>query len=354
MDGCLVLLRTNEAVRNVRGRSVSLTEGSRKLSRLGALLLTVLVATLSSLPPAAAQEIDPVYRLLSGTGELDASPSVPDVEREAPDAEEKRPQLLLGSVVAAGVIAGSAAVALQDGPSRSFHFTSEGFFGRNTYAGGADKAAHFVDSSLASKELAKLYHVMGWTETQARWIGFGVASLAGLAIELGDATTDYGFSPEDMLMNVLGAGTAALIATLGADDLVGFRYGFLLPQRTDTCCPVKGLGHDYSNEIYTADLSLAGLAKRLNLNIGPFRYLLLSLTYGTKGYPHGFPADRQRMVGLEIGLNIRQILDDVGVTRNTWWGYALHAVLDNVRFPYTAVGVRFDLNDRVWHGPTPD
>ena len=333
---------------------MSLTGVSRKVSQLGAFLLAVLVATLSWLPPASAQEQAPIYRLLSGTSELDAPPAVSDVESEAPLVEEKQPRLLFGSVLAAGVIAGSAAVAIGDGPSRSFHFTSEGFFGRNTYAGGADKAAHFVNSSLTSKELAKFYHVLGWTETESRWIGFGLSSLAGLALELGDATTKYGFSPEDMLMDVLGAGTAVLIATLGAEDLVGFRYGFLLPKRTDTCCPVHGLGDDYSNEIYTADLSLAGLAKRLNLNIGPFRYLLLSLTYGTKGYPRGYPADRQRMVGLEIGLNFRQILDDVGVTRKTWWGYVAHAVLDNIRFPYTAVGVRFDLNEHTWHGPTPD
>jgi hypothetical protein len=333
---------------------VPLTNVSKRLCHLGAFLLAVLVASLSSLPPAAAQETEPPYRLLSGTSELDAPPPGPDVEREAPPVQEDRPRLLLGSLVAAGVVAGSAAHSMAEGPSRSFHFTSEGFFGRNTYAGGADKTAHFVNSNLAAKELAKLYQVMGWSETQSRWIGFGVSTLSGLVVEIGDGTTDYGFSPEDMLMDVLGAGSAVLISALGAEDLVGFRYGFLLPHRTDTCCPVQGLGHDYSNEIYTADLSLAGLARRLNLNIGPLRYLFLSLTYGSKGYPRDFPADRQRMVGLEVGLNIRQILDDVGVTRKTWWGYVLHAVFDNVRFPYTAIGARFDLNDQVWHGPTPD
>jgi hypothetical protein len=327
---------------------------SGKLSHLGTPLLAVLVVSLLPLPPSFAQETPPVYRLLSGTDELDKPPAVSDMERDAPAAEPTQPRYLLGSLVAVGTVLGSAANAMPEGPRRSFHFTSEGFFGRNTYAGGADKAAHFVDSSLASKELGKLFHVLGWSETQSRWLGFGLSTLSGLVIEIGDGVTDYGFSPEDMLMNVLGAGSALLISTLGVEDLVGFRYGFLLPKRTDTCCPVQGLGHDYSNEIYTADLSLAGLSRRLNLNIGPFRYLLLSLTYGSKGYPRGFPADRQRMVGLEIGLNFRQILDDIGVTRKTWWGYVAHVVFDNVRFPYTAIGVRFDLNDQVLHGPTPN
>ena len=37
--------------------------------------------------------------------------------------------------------------------------------------------------------------------------------------------------------------------------------------------------------------------------------------------------------------------------RDTWWGYALHVVRDNVRFPYTAFGMRVDLNHGKWHGP---
>ena len=249
-------------------------------------------------------------------------------------------------------MAGSAAVALQNGPYRSFHVTYEGFFGRHTYAGGADKAAHFVDSSIASKELGKLYEKLGFTETQSRWLGFGVAALGGLAIELGDGVTAYGFSPEDLLMDVLGSGSSALIAALGAEDLVGFRYGFLVPNNKDTCCPVHGLGHDYSNEIYTADLKVAGVAGRLNLNVGPLKYLLLSVTYGSKGYPRGLPEDRERLVGIEIGLNIPQILDDVGIRRDAWWGYALHFFFDNVRVPFTAVGFRYDLNSGTWRGPT--
>jgi hypothetical protein len=78
---------------------------------------------------------------------------------------------------------------------------------------------------------------------------------------------------------------------------------------------------------------------------------MLSVTYGTKSYPTGFPDLRERQVGVEIGLNFQKILDDVGVRRNTWWGYALHTVFDNVRIPFTAVGMRYDLNHGEWRGP---
>ena len=101
----------------------------------------------------------------------------------------------------------------------------------------------------------------------------------------------------------------------------------------DVCCAVEGPGRDYSNEIYTADLHIAGLAHRLGLNVGPPRYLLLSLTYGSRAIRMAF-----------------RILDDLGVRRNMWWGYTA-TVFDNLRVPFTSLGVRYDLNHRKWIGP---
>jgi hypothetical protein len=283
-----------------------------------------------------------------------ASASAEPETGSAIDAEvrDEKPNLALASLLTGFALAVSSVTAFANGPHEDFHFTQEHYFGPDTYAGGADKAAHFVNSSLVSRELALLYAKLGYSEVTSRWLGFGVASLGGLLIEVGDGTTHYGFSYEDLVMDVLGAGTAALISTFGADDLLGFRYGFSVPLETDTCCDVKGLGHDYSNEIYTADLKIAGVAKRLGLAAGPLKYLLVSVTYGSKGYPSGLPEQRERLVGIDVGLNLAEILNDVGIRRDTWWGYALHMVVDNVRFPYTAGGFRYDLNQGEWHGPT--
>jgi hypothetical protein len=153
-------------------------------------------------------------------------------------------------------------------------------------------------------------------------------------------------------MDTLGAGTAAVIGAARLNDLIGFRRGFLLPPAGNKyCCAVEGPGRDYSNEIFTADLHLAGLARRLNWNIGPLRYLLVSAMYGVKGYPSGAPDARERQVGIEIGLNFEVILNDLGATRQTWWGYGLHLILDNVRVMFTSVGFRYDLNRGRWIGP---
>jgi len=83
--------------------------------------------------------------------------------------------------------------------------------------------------------------------------------------------------------------------------------------------PRQGDRPDYSNEIYTADLKIAGLLRRYGPDAGvgyylaqPARYLLLSLTYGTKGYPYSEPDFRQRQIGIEVGLNLWEPLAALG------------------------------------------
>ena len=271
--------------------------------------------------------------------------------RDAAIAAKTR-QILLAAAVSAGAIAGGAINAFAETPHQSFHFTSEGFFGRGTYAGGADKASHFVDYTILSKELANLYDKMGLSRRDSILLGFGVSVAAGLLNEVGDGTNIYGFSWEDLTMDVLGAGASAVIAAAKLDDLIGFRHGVLIPPAGSRyCCAEQRQGRDYSNKIYTADLQLAGVGRLLDWNIGPLRYLLVSATYGTKGYPAGAPDARERQVGIEIGLNFRVILDDLGARRNTWWGYTLHIIFDNFRVPFTSVGYRYDLNHNKWIGP---
>jgi uncharacterized protein YfiM (DUF2279 family) len=290
---------------------------------------------------------------LDGDGGDDAPPAEPlDTSGFAAAIAAKKLQFLAATAVSAGALAGGAINAISDGHHESFHFTNEGWFGRNTYAGGADKASHFVDYTILSKELTNLYDKMGFSRRDSILLGFGVSAAAGVMNEIGDGINQYGFSWEDLTMDVLGAGTSALVAATGADDLIGFRHGVVVPPAgAKYCCAEPRQGRDYSNEIYTADLQFEGVGRRLDWNIGPLRYLLFSVTYSAKGYPGGAPDARERQVGFEIGLNFKPILNDLGVRRNTWWGYTLHIVFDNFRFPFTSVGYRYDVNHSKWIGP---
>ena len=283
--------------------------------------------------------------------ESEPTPSEPSPQRTAL-IKDDRLRILLASGMTVGAALGGFLNAYTETPRQSFHVTNEGWFGQNTYAGGADKAAHFIDYQIISKELANLYEVMGFSRNTSIALGFGGAFASGLMNEIGDGTNPYGFSFQDLTMDTLGAGAASLVKLTRTEDLIGFRRGLLLPLAgSKTCCQDPGLGRDYSNEIYTADLHLAGVFDRLNLKVGPLRYLLFSVTYGVKGYPSGTPSLRERQVGFEIGLDFEVMLNDLGVNRKTWWGYGLHIVFDNFRFPFTSVGFQYDMNHDKWIGP---
>lgn len=317
---------------------------------LAALLAALLVIAVSG--PLAAQTLpsgapEPKYSLL-GTADdgfwgplnfgLADGPyaSSADASAYLPPRDERQPRRLLGALVAGTELAVTAGKGLVGHQAKPFHVTREGFFGADSLDGGADKAAHFADYFVISKEFAYIFGKLGFSESSALLLGLGTAMVGGALNEVGDGFSQPGFSYEDIVMDWLGAGTATLLLATRMNDLLGVRTSHL---------------DGYPHDVFSADLKLSGLARRFNLNIGPLRYLLFSVTYGTKGYPDGPVAERQRQVGVEIGLNLEQILNDLGVTRDTWWGYVLHFAGDNARWPFTAVGFRFDLNHSKWHGP---
>ena len=210
-------------------------------------------------PPglALAQEASPLTALAGSfhllprdtllARDIDLAPiDVPRVDTAAADIAPdptRKPEHTLAALFSVGVIAGSAANSFHESPHESFHFTNEGFFGQNTYAGGADKASHFVDYAILSKELKNVYQLLGYDRTTSIWLGFGVATAAGLMTEIGDGTTFFGFSYEDLVMDTAGAGAAAIVAATRTEDLIGFRHGFLLSNSgRATCCAVAGKG----------------------------------------------------------------------------------------------------------------
>jgi hypothetical protein len=260
---------------------------------------------------------------------------------------ERQPSWGWATLLSAGVIGYSAAISFTDHPNGGFHFKEEGWFGENTYAGGADKAAHFVKYGAITRQLAVVYEYLGFSRRQSVIGSFAVGWLGGLINELGDATNEYGFSYEDLVLDTLGVGSAALIHATDTRDLFGFRVGPLVvdaPPRE-----VQGIGRDYSYEIYTLDLQLGGVARRLNLPLWPARFLLVSGSYGVWGYPYGLASQRERLIGMELGLNFAEMLYAFNVQQDTWWGILAHTFFDNFRIPFTQAGFRFDLNHHGWY-----
>ncbi len=272
----------------------------------------------------------------------DAAGAMPEIADPAP-----KPQWIWIGAGAAVAILGSAYNAFSEETEFPFHVTNEGWFGRDTYAGGADKTSHFVSYYAVTRIMSEFNLAFGASRDQAALLASGVSLLAGVATEIGDGTNRYGFSWEDVGMDALGAAAGLAVLHFRVDDLIGFRYGLVPAPESD----VFGLGKDYSLEIYTGDLKIAGLSRRAGFNAGPARFLLLSASFGVKGYPYSPPEIRQRQVGLELGIDFGEVLEAVGVPRNRWWGTILYTLFDILRIPYTAWGFRYDLNGKKWYGP---
>ena len=308
--------------------------------------------SLAAAESACATQLCPTFRLLpADSSECEQRMALADLsmedhlppdhaQRELPPTEFlQRHRLLFSTLIpitSVGAVLANSLVAYNT--NHSFRITHEGFFGPDTTNGGADKASHLTDYFVITNLFQDVYRMLGYSENAAIAWGFGLAVATGFANEVGDGFTRHGFSWEDFAMDAAGATAASLIAVTHTKDLLGMRTSHL---PSDT----------YTHDVYSADLKLSGLGQRLGVNIGPLRWLLVSVTYGTKGYRVQPPIEHQRQLGFEIGLNFQQILNDVGVKRNTWWGYSLHLFADNIRFPFTAVGMRVDVNRGKWHGP---
>jgi hypothetical protein len=284
-------------------------------------------------------------------------PVLPEITPEAglgsgmPPAQHQPRRFWITATSAAAVL-GSAYNAFSEYPDYDFHFTNEGWFGEDTYAGGGDKASHFVSFYGVGRLMTTVYELFDASPEQANGLGTVISFAAGVATEIGDGTNKYGFSPQDLVMDALGAATSYVLTRYDLNDLVGFRAGVVpAPETPPEYFDSTGTGKDYSSEIYTADFKLAGLSRRLDRRIGPARFFLLSLTYCAKGYPYAVPELKERQVGFELGLNVAEIARAVGVPENRWWGRVLITLLDLIRFPYTAIGVRYDVNDGRWIGP---
>jgi hypothetical protein len=318
----------------------------------GTLLTSADALSLQATESAARTQPFPTHRLLSADSSecercmafagptMDAPAQLEQAEAELPRWTflERHRRLFSTLIPVTGLAAVAANSLIGYDTNRGFQVSREGWFGRNTTNGGADKASHIVDYFIVANLFEDVYRMLGYSENAAILWGFGLALATGVGNEVSDGFTRHGFSWEDLAMDAAGATAASVISVTHTKDLLGMRTSHLP-------------GSTYTDDVYSFDFKISGLGQRLGVNIGPLRWLLLSVTYGTKGYRVQPPIEHQRQVGFEVGLNLQQILNDLGVKRNTWWGYSLHLVGDNIRFPFTAIGMRWDLNRGKWHGP---
>ena len=166
---------------------------------------------------------------------------------------EKEQKLLITNVASIALIS-VAGLATWDYGSSEFHTKSEGWFGRDSIYGGADKLGHAWGTYVFADALSALYTSWGYDKKRASayssissWIVMGL-------MEVGDASSaDHGFSYEDLTMNSIGALTSFFLQRHPEiDKKIDFRVEYTFNE------PPEGLVTDYDNLKYFTAIKFSG------------------------------------------------------------------------------------------------
>lgn len=274
---------------------------------------TMIGATLAVLcvsPGTAAQGNEAESPSAAASTDIHDLADAPAAEAKISDDQHRFRTRLVVWGAPAGVLAYGAANWWGGGAS-GFHTVSEGWFGQNTYSGGADKLGHGFSAYLGMRVATWALDWAGNSHEDA----IRTASLLSLgtfmAIEAFDGFTEqYGFSHEDALIGIAGIGLGYAQERYPAlDDVLDFRVRY---RRSDDA---KRLGErdpisDSSGQTFFLVAKASGFAA---LRRSPWtRYLEFAVGYGTKGYEpnDGAPVDPRRLLYTGVSLNLSELLND--------------------------------------------
>lgn len=243
---------------------------------------------------------------------------------------------------AGSVLAYGATVWWNDRFSGHFGAASEGWFGQDTYAGGADKLGHAYSAYAGTRLLTHAFEWAGNDRDNA--VVLSAATVFGtlLAVETLDGFSErYKFSKEDLVMNAIGTGLGLLFENNKRfDDMFDFRLHYWPSgdaKRLNQIGPIE----DFSGQTYLLVAKATGVPQLRNHEV--LRYFELAAGYGSRGYEpnDGAPApDRSRHVYFGISVNISEILrntvfrDSAEKSRSQ---RVTETVLEYVQIPGTAV-----------------
>lgn len=220
----------------------------------------------------------------------------------------------------------------------SFDTIDEGWFGKGTYAGGADKLGHMYTDFVLGRGLYKLYRAHHYTKRDAIFYSFVAGATTRSIMEVADGFTTYEFSVGDLIFNMAGATSNALLLMDDAlADTFYMSWSYL---------PSKEIYQGYQDPLdFSTDYS--GMVFGLNAEIEGVRRLMgatrptfwddtyVGVNYFTRYFRQPEYNRRERYIGLSIGLSLDKELPD------DHWG---RPVLKFVKLPYTFAGVAYSLD----------
>lgn len=254
-----------------------------------------------------------------------------------------------------GIIFGSAAAVglygqrnwWQDGFEGRFKQEKEGWFGRNTYSGGADKLGHFFMGYAGTRLSSLAFEWAGNTSEDALKLGalttFGI--LGGVEV-LDGFSRNWSFSREDAIVGALGVGTGLLLEHHpNLDRVLDIRLLYWPSRESGRDFNPFG---DYSGQTYLLVAKASGMPAFREHPV--LRYLEVAVGYGTRGYsdsPRDAPADGHRHFYFGVSLNVSEVLRQTVFRSRESDSTLVRATghfLEYVQIPGTAALVRRDLS----------
>jgi hypothetical protein len=216
-----------------------------------------------------------------------------------------------------------------------FHSANERWFQRDTEYGGADKLGHFWSSYALSHLYSYVYRKWGYTEKEANL--YGALSNLGVQtfMEVADGFSSQGFSYEDLIMNVAGAGVAYV---WGKVPYLAKKIDFRMEYTPEFNSHDFGFSTNYERQRFLMAIKADGFDFIRNRYL---QYLELHGGYYARHYRHykdyevGSPDHRQRYVYVGIGFNVSRLVQK----------YVKTTVFHYIQIPYTSATKSFNLDE---------
>jgi len=202
--------------------------------------------------------------------------------------------------------------------TESFHFEEEKWFDEDSDTGGSDKTGHFYMTYLLSRVMASRMEDRGWSLEKSSLAGALSGILAMTLLEVGDGTSAYGFSTEDLLSDALGASIAYLLrANPRADDFVDIRLEYL---------PSSGYLEDgdkttdYSGMKHLAAFKIAGFESLKNTYWSLIEFQVGYYSRGYRSYDTG-STSQHLYAGIGISLANLAQRSEINILKNLFEFY---------------------------------
>jgi len=205
------------------------------------------------------------------------------------------------------------------GEEDSWRWADERWYQKDTDSGGADKTGHFFAHYAVARISYSFFSYTEQSRSRALFYSAFTAALVGTMIEVGDAFTgEYGFSYEDLTVDLAGVAVAVLLDRYRVlDEFIGITMSYWPSEgfKKDKDKTPFNFAGDYSGLKWMVNFKLAGF-RYLGFDIPEFmRYIQLDAGYCTRDYTdydeeYKDQVNPRRHLYVGVSVNMREVARD--------------------------------------------